>query len=135
MLATLKDLPFLTSLLYQECERTRKGGIEVAWSVEEAGLFIAKALSDLSFHIEVERTGNSIQAVCGVKLFNPLLPPHPLSVVEWLWWGKDKKATVRVWNTCKIWAKAQGAQYAMCVLARPQTRPGKFIETYQWVEL
>jgi len=132
---TRQDLPQLARILYRECERVRVGGLQVTWSPEAAGVFLGTIWENPAYHVEVERTGDTITAVCGVNLFSTLLPPHPLTMSEWLWWGDNKKATVRVWNRCKLWAKAQGAQYAICVLAKPQVHPRKFIETYQWVKL
>ncbi len=134
-IVTRKDIPQLARILYRECERVRAGGLQVSWSLEEAGAFLGAIWEDPTYHIEVVRTGNTIQAVCGGKLFRPFLPPHPLTVVEWLWWGATKKDTVAVWAACKRWGKSQGAEYAQYALAQPQRVPHKFIETYQWIRL
>ena len=132
---TRKDLPQLARILYLECERVRAGGLQVSWSLEAAGVFLGAIWGDPTYHFEVRRTENQIDAVCVVKLFRPFLPPHPLAIVELLWWGSTKRNTASVWAACKAWGKLQGAEYAQYALAQPQVNAKKFVETYQWIRL
>ena len=134
-MVTRKDLPWLGQLLYRECESVREGGLTVDWSVLEAQEFLGRIWNHPDYHIEVIRQGNEIVAVCGASLIRPVLPPHPLTCIEWLWWGKRKHDTALVWARCKQWGKLQGAEYAQYALKQPQGSKKKFVETYQWVRL
>ena len=130
-----KDLPWLGELLYRECENVRAGGLTVDWSPLEAHEFLGRIWKRGDYHIEVTRQGGTITAVCGVALVKPVLPPHPLTCMEWLWWGQSKRETATVWARCKAWGKFRGAEYAQYALKQPQTSKKKFIEMYQWVRL
>lgn len=132
---TQKDLPWLGALLYRECERVRSGGITVDWSPLEAHEFIGRIWNHPEYHLEVRRQGGVIQAVCGVTLVRPVLPPHPLTCVEWLWWGQTPRETAAVLASCKVWGRTQHAEYFQYALALPQRNARKFIEQYQWVRL
>lgn len=135
-MVTKKDLPWLGELLYQECESVRRGGLTVDWSPLEAHEFLGRIWKRRDYHIEVIReSGDKIVAVCGVSLIRPVLPPYPLTCLEWLWWGATKKDIALVWARCKQWGKLQGAEYAQYALKQPQVNCKKFVETYQWVRL
>lgn len=134
-MVTEKDLPWLGGLLYRECEKVRSGGLTVDWSPLEAHEFLGRIWGRPDYHIEVIRKNGIITAVCGAALIHTLLPPHPLTCVEWLWWGVNKKDTVRVWQACLKWGKAQGAEYAHYEVNPPQTNPQKFITTNHWLRL
>lgn len=132
---TRKDIPFLGRLLYKECEAVREGGITVDWSEEEACEFLGRIWGHPDYHIETIMQDGCIIAVCGVTLIRPVLPPHPITCAEWLWWGTNKRVTAEVWAQCKVWGKSQGAEYAQYALKQPQHNTRKFVETYQWVKL
>ena len=134
-MVTEKDLPWLGQLLYDECEKVRAGGLTVDWSPLEAHEFLGRIWKRKDYHIEVIRKGGVITAVCGVVLVRPILPPHPLTCVEWLWWGETPKGAAQVLLPCKAWGKAQGAEYFQYALAQKQTNSRKFTEQYQWVRL
>jgi hypothetical protein len=135
MPVTVKDIPFLSRLLYRECERVRHGGLQVAWEYEDAGVFLGNVLNNPLYHLEVIREGGVITTACGVALVKTLLPPHPLVMIEWLWQGGSKKHLAQVWQKCKAWGKSQGAEYAQYALGHTQNNPKKFTETFHWIRL
>ena len=131
-LATPKDIPTLASRWYLEKAKTCFGGAQVEWSVDLCALSLHEAIVQSTHHLVVAERAGKIVAACAACLIRPIIPPHPLTITEYMWWGDDRKATVRVWQDCMDWGKSQGATFAHYVLNQRQSNPRKFTETYQW---
>src|SRR5262249_39683995 len=136
-LATIKDVPALAQLFYDEKAQPCFDGVNVEWTVEGCAAFLGRILNDTSYVILIEVDDHGkIVAVCGGNLYHELLPPHPLVIGEWMWMGSDKRATVRVLHDVAAWGKERGAEFIRYTL-NSQRKPGqhKFCETNQWKAL
>ena len=130
--ATYKDIPVLAQRWYEEKAKTCFNQLDVEWAVEGCATFLMNVLGTSNHCIYVSEQDGHIVAACGAILQRDLLPPHPYVIGEWMWWGLDKRETVKVLHACHAWGKQHGAILARYVLNRPGQSPTKFTETYQW---
>lgn len=131
--ATIRDIPVLAKHWYTEKAKTCFSDWKLDWTVEGCAAHLAGAMADDNQYIVVDEQGGKILASCGAILYPDYLPPHPLLVSEWMWWGDDRKACARVLYHTSEWGKGKGA-VAMRYILNSQRRigKGKFSETYQW---
>lgn len=129
---TIHDIPELAQRWYAEKAKTCFAQLAVQWTVEGCAIFLMTALRHPSYVVYVDEQDGKIVAACGSILQQDLLPPHPLVVGEWMWWGSNKRATVRVLRAAIAWGKQHGAVLTRYTLNRPGQSPIKFSETYQW---
>lgn len=136
MVATIKDIPQLARQYYLEKAKTCFGGYKCEWSVELCAAHISEALANKDMYVTIEKRGKIIIGACGAALVRTIVPPHPLVVTEWMWYGSDRKASVRVWHQCLAWGKVNGAVLAHYVINRgcqcSSANPRKWVEQYQW---
>ena len=130
-LATHKDIPYLAQRWYDEKAKTCFNQLDVEWSVAGCATFLSEVLGN-SNHVIMVYDDGGIQAACGGILQRNLLPPHPWVISEWMWWGDNKRTTVKVLHAVNDWGKQHGAILAHYVLNRPSQSASKFTETYQW---
>ena len=130
--ATYKDIPVLAQCWYDEKAKTCFNQLDVDWSVEGCAGFLVEVINHPQHIVMVEEHNDQIAAACGAILQPNLLPPHPLVIGEWMWWGSDKRATVRVLHAVNQWGKNHGAVLAQYTLNQPGQSPIKFSETFRW---
>lgn len=130
--ASYKDIPALAQYWYDEKVKTCFNQLDVDWSVEGCAGFLMEVIHHPQHVIYLEEMNGQIIAACGALLHKNLLPPHPLVIGEWMWWGSDKRAVVRVLHAVHDWGKQHGATLARYTLNRPSQSATKFTETYQW---
>jgi len=130
-LATYKDIPYLAQRWYEEKAKTCFNQLDVEWSVTGCAIFLNEILGN-SNHTVMVYDNQGIQAACGAILYRDLLPPHPWVIGEWMWWGSDKRAAVKVLHAVNAWGKQHGATLARYTLNQPGQSPTKFSETYRW---
>lgn len=131
-LATYTDIPSLAQRWYEEKAKTCFAQLDIEWTVEGCAGYLMEALQDYRQVIFVTGNQGQIIAACGVILQQDLLPPHPLVVGEWMWWGSTKRTSVQVLQAMKQWGKEHGALLARYTLNQPSQSPTKFSETYRW---
>lgn len=131
-LATYKDIPVLAQRWYEEKHKTCFNQLQVEWTVAGCALFLTEVLGNSNHCIYVSEQDGHIVAACGAILQRDLLPPHPYVIGEWMWWGSDKRETVKVLHACHAWGKQHGAVLARYTLNQPGQSPTKFTETYRW---
>lgn len=131
MRATRSDIPILARRWYAEKAKTCFGGVNVEWSIELCAIALTEALCDPLCYVSIQRTSQGVSA-CASRLGKTIIPPHPLVITEYMWWGDSKKATAKAWLECQAWGKSQGAQYAQYVLNQAQSNPLTWTETYKW---
>lgn len=134
-LATFKDIPLLAQYWYEEKAKTCFNQLNVEWTVAGCAAFLMDVLQSPQHVLYVHETQGVIDAACGAILQQNLLPPHPVVINEWMWWGSHKRATVKVLHACHAWGKQRGAVLAHYVLNQPGGSPTKFTETYRWEAL
>lgn len=130
--AVVHDIPLLAQRWYAEKGKTCFNQLQIDWTLEGCAGFLMEALHHSLHCIYVNESHGQITAACGVILQQDLLPPHPLVVGEWMWWGSNKRAVVRVLHAANQWGKDRGAVLARYTLNRPSSSPTKFSETYRW---
>lgn len=130
--ATYKDIPYLAQCWYAEKAKTCFAQLAVDWTVEGCAIYLIAALAHPKQCVLVEEQQGQIVAACGAIVQHDLLPPQPLVVGEWMWWGSDKRAVVRVLHATHQWGKQQGAVLARYTLNQPGQSSTKFTETYRW---
>lgn len=131
--ATARDIPQLAKIFYELKSKTAFASLPFEWSVEACAAHLMRVLYDTSVYIAVEETDGEITACCGVTLYRDFLPPHPLEVGEWLWWGKTKKAAARILSHAGQWGKARGAVIMRYALNSESTGGhGKYSERNHW---
>jgi len=129
--ATYKDIPYLAQRWYAEKGKTCFSQLPIEWTVDGCAGFLAETL-DQSQYIIIIHENNGITAACGGILQYDLLPPHPLVIGEWMWWGDHAKDNVKVLHAVNAWGKQHGAVLARYTLNQPGQSPTKFSETYRW---
>lgn len=129
--ATYKDIPYLAQRWYEEKVNTCFNQLAVEWTVAGCATFLSEAL-DNPQHIVIVHVHDTITAACGAILQKNLLPPHPLVIGEWMWWGNNNRDCVKVLQAVKSWGKQHGAVLAQYTLNQPGQSPTKFSETYRW---
>lgn len=129
--AAHRDIPYLAQCWYQEKAKTCFNLLGIEWSVAGCASFLVEALAD-PWHVILVNDEGAINAACGAILQKNLLPPHPLVIGEWMWWGSDKRAVVQVLHAVNQWGKQRGATLAQYTLNQPGQSPTKFSETYRW---
>jgi hypothetical protein len=130
--ATYKDIPMLARLWWIEKAKTCFAQLAINWTEVGCAGYLMEALHDPRQIIMVSELNGQIVAACGGILQQDLLPPHPLVIGEWMWWGSDKRAVVRVLHAVNQWGKDRGAVLARYTLNQPGQSPTKFSETYRW---
>lgn len=131
-LATYTDIPLLAQRWYEEKAKTCFAQLDIEWTVEGCAGYLMEALQDARQVIIVSEHHGQIVAACGGILQQDLLPPHPLVIGEWMWWGSNKRAVVQVLHAVNQWGKEHGALLARYTLNQPSQSPTKFSETYRW---
>jgi hypothetical protein len=106
--------------------------MEIDFSVEACAIHIADTFDRDDHLLVIEKDGSKIIAACGAVLMRPYFPPYPLTVAEYLWYGSNKKAIARTWNTCMEWGKAHGAKFAHYGLNKAQSNGKKWVEVHKW---
>jgi hypothetical protein len=117
--------------MYAEKAKTCFAGYQCEWSMPLCAVHIADALQREDQYVAVCRKP-SITAACGAAIVYTTVPPYGKIVIEWMWWGDNKKDTVSVWHECEQWGKAQGAKLSECGLNRRQVNKTKWIENHKW---
>ena len=130
--ATYKDIPYLAQRWYEEKSKTCFSQLKIDWTIEGCATFLTEVLGLPQYIIIVDDQDGKIVAACGSLLQQDLLPPHPLVIGEWMWWGSDKRANVEVLKMSHAWGKLHGAVLARYTLNQPGQSPTKFSETYRW---
>lgn len=129
--ATARDIPELAQRWYNEKAKTCFSQLLVDWTVEGCATFLMDVLYKSDHCLLVADRGKITASIGGLVSYN-LLPPHPLVLGEWMWWGDDKKDVVRCMQGLKDWGRQQGAKIMHYVLNKPGESPTKFLETYRW---
>lgn len=129
---TYKDLPIVAQRWYEEKSKTCFSQLQIEWTVAGCAAFLTEILGLPQYTIIIAEYDGHIVAACGSVLQRDLLPPHPLVVGEWMWWGSDKRAVVQVLHATHAWGKQHGAILARYTLNQPGQSPTKFSETYRW---
>lgn len=130
--ATVKDIPYLAQRWYDEKAKTCFNQLQVDWTVGGCAGFLMEILYLPTHCLFVAEQDKQITAACGAVLQHNLLPPHPLVIGEWMWWGQDKRAVVAVLHAAHAWGKQHGATLARYTLNQPSHSGTKFTETYRW---
>lgn len=132
MRATLKDIPQLAQAMYDQKAKSSFAGLQVEWSVELCALHLEQALHGSDNYIAIARRESHLLAACGATLVHTILPPYTKTVMEWMWFGVDKRNTAKVWKECKDWGRSQGATRAVCSTHQVQLNPTKQTEVLHW---
>lgn len=130
--ATILDIPVLAQRWYEEKIKTCFSRLQIEWTVEGCAVFLTEVMGHPQHIIFVAEQSGQIIAACGSLLQQDLLPPHPIVVGEWMWWGSQKRAVVEVLKMSHAWGKLHGAVLARYTLNQPGQSPTKFSETYRW---
>jgi hypothetical protein len=131
-LATTKDIPELARRWHLEKPKTAFAQLDVEWTVAGCMSFLAAILDRPDYRVFVASCNNKIVAAIGCQVYYADIPPHPLVVNEWMWWGSDKRAVVKVLHHATKWGKEIGAKAIRYVLNVPGQSGTKFTETYRW---
>lgn len=129
--ATLRDIPYLAHKWYLEKPKTAFAKCEIEWNEQDCAVFLTSILGKPNYLLAVADR-NGITAAIGAVSYKEVIPPHPLLVNEWMWWGDNKRDTVHVLQHAMSWAKQLGAYAIRYVLNVPGQHPTKFVETYRW---
>lgn len=130
--ATQTDIPYLATRWYQEKPKTCFGGAKVEWSIPLCAASLNEAIVRPDHYLLIGVHNAQTVAACAACLIRTIIPPHPLVVTEYMWWGDDRKSAAKVWQGCIDWGKLNGATYANYVLNAKQSNPKKFTELHQW---